>query len=143
MFDDFHDTLPSSPIRRHTRAHLPAFRRERDKLVREWFDTRLMKYPRSAVTTWDTSIHQFSSAGLSLLDKLSWFAPEPIPRSLLPEGVQQDALAELANFSFAKLDESGMKFRIHGLVQDVTREQQSSDETATSLHPLWSCSRPP
>ena len=68
-----------------------------------------------------------------MLHQLSWLAPEPIPRSLLPEGETQDALADLAGFSLAKLDESGVKFRIHGLVQDVTREQQSSDETATSF----------
>ena len=106
---------------------------ERDKLVREWFDARLMKYPRSVMTTWDTTIQQLSPAGLSLLHQLSWLAPEPIPRSLLPEGETQDALAELAGFSLAKLDEGGVRFRVHGLVQEVTREQQSSDETATSL----------
>jgi tetratricopeptide (TPR) repeat protein len=107
--------------------------RERDQTVREWFDERLMKYPCSVVTTWDTSIQQLSPAGLSLLHQLSWLAPEPIPRSLLSEGAMQDALAELANFSLAKLDEGGTKFRIHGLVQDVTRERQTEEERRKAL----------
>ena len=102
-------------------------------MVREWFDQRLMKYPRKAVTTWDTTIQQLSPGGLSLLQQLSWLAPEPIPRSLLPEGEKQDALAELASFSLVKLDEGGMKFRILGLVQDVTRGRQTAEERRSVL----------
>ncbi|MFO0776825.1 MAG: DUF4062 domain-containing protein [Nitrospira sp.] len=107
--------------------------RDQDKLVREWFDARLMKYPRKAVTTWDMTIQQLSQGGVLLLQQLSWLAPDPIPRSLLPEGEHQDALAELASFLLAKLDERGTKLRIHGLVQDVTRERQTTEERTSAL----------
>lgn len=79
------------------------------------------------------TIQQLSPPGLSLLQQLSWLAPEPIPRSLLPEGEKQDALAELAGFSLAKFDESGSRFRIHGLVQEVTQERQTDEERRSAL----------
>ena len=110
--------------------------RERDQAVRQWNDERLTKYPRAVVTTWDTTVEQLSPEGLALLRQLSWLAPEPIPRSLLPDGPAQDALAELASFSLAKFEEGGGRFRIHRLVQDVTRERQSGEERDLSLQSI-------
>ena len=110
--------------------------RQRDQAVQEWHDERLTKYPRAVVTTWDTTAEQLSPEGLALLRQLSWLASEPIPRSLLPDGPAQDALAELASFSLAKFDEGGGRFRIHRLVQDVTRERQSAEERDRSLRSM-------
>ena len=110
--------------------------RQRDERVRTWNDERLTKYPRNVVTTWDTTVEQLSPEGQALLRQLSWLAPEPIPRSLLPEGPVQDALAELANFSLAKLEEGGGQFRVHRLVQDVTRDRQSDEERNLSLRSM-------
>ena len=110
--------------------------RQRDEAVRKWNDERLTKYPRAVVTTWDTTVEQLSPEGLTLLRQLSWLAPEPIPRSLLPDGPAQDALAELASFSLAKFEEGGGRFRIHRLVQDVTRERQSGEERDLSLRSM-------
>lgn len=107
--------------------------RQRDQAVQEWNDERLTKYPRAVVTTWDTTVEQLSPEGLALLRQLSWLAPEPIPRSLLPDGPAQDALAELASFSLAKFEEGGGRFRIHRLVQDVTRERLSRREGEPSV----------
>ncbi len=110
--------------------------RQRDQAVREWQDERLTKYPRAVVTTWNTTVEQLSSEGLALLRQLSWLAPEPIPRALLPDGSTQDALVELASFSLAKFEEDGERFRIHRLVQDVTRERQSDEERDLSLRSM-------
>ena len=110
--------------------------RRRDEAVQQWNDERLTKYPHAVVTTWDTTVEQLSPEGRSLLRQLSWLAPEPIPRSLLPNGPTQDALAELASFSLAKFEEGGGRFRIHRLVQDVTRERQSGEEKDLSLRSM-------
>jgi hypothetical protein len=59
---------------------------QRDEAIRKWNDERLTKYPRAVVTTWDTTVDQLSPEGLALLRQLSWLAPEPIPRSILPDG---------------------------------------------------------
>ncbi len=110
--------------------------RQRDQAVRKWHDERLTKYQRAVVTTWDTTVDQLSPEGLALLRQLSWLAPEPIPRSILPDGPAQDALAELASFSLAKFEEGGGRFRIHRLVQDVTRERQNGAERDLSLRSM-------
>lgn len=110
--------------------------RQQDEKVRTWNDERLTKYPRNVLTTWDTTVEQLSQEGQALLRQLSWLAPEPIPRSLLPEGPAQEALAELANFSLAKFDEGGGQFRIHRLVQEVTRERQNGEERDQSLRAM-------
>ena len=104
--------------------------------MRKWNDERLTKYPRELVTTWDTTVEQLSPEGQALLRQLSWLAPEPIPRFILPDGPAQDALAELASFSLAKFDEAVGRFRIHRLVQDVTRERQSAEERDRSLRSM-------
>ena len=109
---------------------------QRDETVRKWNDERLTKYPQAVITTWDTTVDQLSPEGRTLLRQLSWLAPEPIPRSLLPNGPTQDALAELASFSLAKFEEGGGRFRIHRLVQDVTRERQSGEEKDLSLRSM-------
>ena len=110
--------------------------RERDKTVREWNDPRLTMYPRAVVSTWDTTVQQLSPEGLSLLQQLSWLASEPVPRSALLDGAAQDALAELASFSLVKFEEAGARFRVHRLVQEVTRERQTSEEQDTSLRSI-------
>jgi tetratricopeptide (TPR) repeat protein len=110
--------------------------RQRDEAVRKWNDERLTKYLRAVVTTWDTTVEQLSLKGLALLRQLSWLAAEPIPRSILPDGPAQDALGELAGFSLAKFEEGGERFRIHRLVQDVTRERQSGEERDQSLRSM-------
>ena len=110
--------------------------RQRDEAVRKWNGERLTKYPRAVVTSWNTTVEQLSLEGLALLRQLSWLAPEPIPRSILPDSPAQDALAELASFSLAKFEEGGERFRIHRLVQDVTRERQIGEERVQSLRSI-------
>jgi hypothetical protein len=112
-----------------------------DDKVRQWFDARLMKYPRSMATTWNTTFEQLTPGAADLLKKLSWMAPDPIPRIILRgrELVEassfglEDALAELANYSLAKLEADGARFRIHRLVREVTRQRQTEAEQNATL----------
>lgn len=113
-------------------AYLPRWR-ERDTTVRKWNDPRLTKYPRAVVSTWDATVQQLSPEGLSLLQQLSWMAPESFPRFVLPDGSAQDALVELASFSLVKFEKEGGRFRVHRLVQEVTRERQTAEERRSAL----------
>ncbi|HQZ66072.1 MAG TPA: DUF4062 domain-containing protein, partial [Planctomycetaceae bacterium] len=47
-----------------------------------WHDEATMKYPRSLAITYETSVAQLSGGAKELFRILSWFAPDPIPRSL-------------------------------------------------------------
>lgn len=107
--------------------------RVRDHAVQTWNEPRLTKYPRAVVSTWDTTVQQLSPEGLSLLQQLSWLAPESVPRFLLPDGSPQDALAELASYSLVKFEKEGGRFRVHRLVQEVTRERQTAEERRSAL----------
>jgi tetratricopeptide (TPR) repeat protein len=51
--------------------------------VAGWSDERITKYPRAVAVTWQTSVDQLTPAGRRLLERLAWFAPEPIPNFLL------------------------------------------------------------
>jgi tetratricopeptide (TPR) repeat protein len=122
--------------------------RVNESRVREWRDERLMQYPQSVATTWLTTMERLSAPALALLRILCWFAPEPVPRGVfeserrsrgLTAGLEtlratgelpgaeaaaanaEEALAELAAFSFIRWETGNEAFRIHRLVQEVTR----------------------
>jgi tetratricopeptide (TPR) repeat protein len=96
--------------------------------VLAWHDERLMKYASSVAVTWQTTIEQLALPERKLLNMLAWLAPEPIPVSLL-EGVQvdgtsaRDALAGLAGWSLARWTADGDAFKVHRLVQKITRHR--------------------
>jgi hypothetical protein len=131
--------------------------REREAHLREWHEERLMKYPRSVAVTWDTTVAQLDAPALALLRILSWFAPEPILRAVLETDVakralssgadllrdsgelphadpappdMEDALAALAGFSLVRWERENAAFRIHRLVQEVTRERLPAEQRA-------------
>ena len=56
--------------------------RSQEARVREWFDERLMHYPRSVAVTWETTLAQLDEPARALLRLLAWLAPDPIPRAL-------------------------------------------------------------
>jgi tetratricopeptide (TPR) repeat protein len=126
--------------------------RKREAKVRQWHDARLMHYPRSLLVTWDTSFDQLDTPAQALLTLLAWLSPAPIPRALL-EGEKaaqilaecvarlqpsvqatdpvtadmEDALALLASFSLLQWESGNQSFRVHRLVQEVTRERLAPD----------------
>jgi tetratricopeptide (TPR) repeat protein len=106
--------------------------------VLAWHDEMLMKYPKSVATTWQTTIEELSQSERKLLNVLAWFAPEPIPLSILERNVvdgsdARDALAGLASWSLARLVADGEGFTIHRLVQEITRQRLSDNEKQDSL----------
>jgi tetratricopeptide (TPR) repeat protein len=113
--------------------------------VLSWFDEQLMQYPASVAITWQTSFNQLSAAATTLLNRLAWLAPDPIPKTLLdvkwedPENIDaQAAWEELKQYSLANSAEDKKAFTIHKLVQDVARNKMdkvSQSETITkALH---------
>jgi tetratricopeptide (TPR) repeat protein len=123
--------------------------RQRHDRVLEWFDERLMQYPRSVAATWQTSFDRLTDPARRLLRLLSWLAPDPIPESLLEAGGgpfaagpeddsisgepaeaipdARDALVELAKHSLVKRLDDEPAFTAHRLVQDVTRCRTKSE----------------
>jgi len=137
-------------------GYLGEWQKRHDRVL-EWFDERIMQYPRSVAITWQTSFDRLSEPARQLLRLLSWLAPDPIPESLLEAGggpfaaepandggassnkgsVSQtdarDALAELSDHSLAKHSDEEPTFSVHRLVQDVTRNTLPEDEKLPCL----------
>jgi hypothetical protein len=119
--------------------------RDRHDRVLEWFDQRLMQYPRSLAMTWQTSVDQLGETARRLLQRLAWFAPDPIPESLLDVAVPGtpnqepggagplDALAELDAYSLVTRSRQSPSFAVHRLVQDVTRRSLRDDREHGAL----------
>ena len=132
----------------------------RDKVL-EWFDERLMRYPKSVAVTWQTSFDRLSPPARQLLHRLAWFAPDPIPESLLdvtgsgvffgpptlpletglaekdsrplPATDLHEALADLETYSLATRSAESPTFTVHRLVQDVTRRSLRDDPEHRAL----------
>lgn len=127
------------------RAHLPA--------VQEWYDERLMQYPRSLAVTWQTTIDRLSAGEAALLRLLAWFAPDPVPlfvmegegeegiwrqaivllRQEIPEiretaGALRTALATLANYSLLRWDAQTETVAVHRVVQEILRTRLPEPE---------------
>jgi hypothetical protein len=114
--------------------------RENWDKVAGWSDERLMNYPRAFAVTWQTSVDQLTPAGRRLLERLVWFAPEPVPNFLLDVPVQDvecedlaEALANLADYSLARRNPDKQQFSIHRLVREVTRRSLAETEYQRSL----------
>jgi len=107
--------------------------------VLKWHDERVMGYPASVAATWETTFAQLGASERRLLEALSWLAAEPIPLFLfetetltaaVPEA--RDMLADLAEYSLARFDESGDGVLVHRLVQEITRGRiPAADRTAS------------
>jgi len=122
--------------------------------VLTWFDARLMQYPMSVAVTWQTSFDQLTEPARLLLNLLAWFAPDPIPESLLDVPIAEedasdtetpsdphDALSNLEAYSLVtRADEAeSPTFTVHRLVQDVTRciLKHDADHTALNMALNW------
>jgi tetratricopeptide (TPR) repeat protein len=97
-----------------------------------------MKYPSSVAATWQTTVGQLAWPERGLLNMLAWFAPEPIPVSLL-EGVSvdsadaRDALSGLVSWSLAGWTAGGDNLTVHRLVQEITRQRLFGGQKESSL----------
>jgi hypothetical protein len=116
------------------------------QVVLAWNDSRLTQYDRNLATTWLTSYQQVSEAARTLLRRLAWLSPEPIPESLLdmdvpgaPEaaGDGSEAISQLEGFSLLNRSAEAPTFSVHRLVQEVGRlwQQQLDEPEPNELEP--------
>jgi tetratricopeptide (TPR) repeat protein len=107
-----------------------------------WRDAQLMQYDRSLATTWLTSYRAVSDGARTLLRRLAWLSPEPIPESLLEVAVPIDAqaqtgvweaLVELEGWSLVNRSGKAPLFTVHRLVQEVSRLWQQQSHPAHGL----------
>ena len=110
--------------------------------VLAWNEPRLTQYPVSLAITWLTSFEQLSEEARTLLRRLAWLSPAPIPESLLDvpspgeaanPGVVFDALVELEGLSLLNRSGEAPQFTVHRLVQEVTRLRQDSAQEPYEL----------
>jgi tetratricopeptide (TPR) repeat protein len=108
--------------------------------VAGWADETITKYPRAVAVTWHTSVKQVSASARSLLERLAWLAPEPVPNLLTEVPVPdiaaddiEEALTDLAAYSLVRRNPQSQEFSIHRLVQDVTRRSLAGEVPPPSL----------
>nr|MCH9647853.1 tetratricopeptide repeat protein [Deltaproteobacteria bacterium] len=121
---------------------------EQSREVLEWFDSRLMTYPRSVAETWQPTFARLGVSARAMLHLLAFLDAEEIPRSLFEgakaepvlkeasdalgsEGKEeefslQEAVRELDSYSFLEVDGEG--FSIHRMVQAVVRSRLREGE---------------
>ena len=115
---------------------------QRRTKVLAWNEPRLTQYPASLAITWLTSFEQLGEETRTMLRRLAWLSPAPIPESLLEvpingeaanPGSAFDALVELEGLSLLNRSGEAPYFMVHRLVQAVTRLRQ---EMAQEPHEL-------
>ena len=108
--------------------------------VAGWTDETITKYPRSVAVTWQTSVDQIGIPARRLLERLAWFAPEPVPDFMtavpVPGMAAEDldeALADLSNYSLVRRHPARREFSVHRLVQDMTRRSLGGEDARAAL----------
>jgi tetratricopeptide (TPR) repeat protein len=123
--------------------------------VLEWFNELIMHYPRSVAITWETTMRALKPGALTLFRILSWFAPDPIPRSLasspdafeiIKKAVQESglkseeidpeqALSELIAYSMTKkIDEQGVAcVALHRVVLKIMQERMTQEARGATV----------
>ena len=97
----------------------------------DWHEKMLVNYPHSVLATWVTTIDRLAREARELLDRLSWLATDPIPECLLDE--HRAAANELVDHSMLKWDNETDTWRMHRVVQEVTRSRIPSADQPESL----------
>ena len=108
--------------------------------VVDWSDPATTHYPRAIAASWALSVQRLSPAGKSLLERLAFLAPDPVPEFLLdvaapnvPEQDMRKALADLTAYSLVTRDLGLPRFSVHRLVLDVTRRGLDPDAAGLVL----------
>ena len=110
------------------------------RLVMDWSDPATTHYPRAIAASWALSVQRLSPAGRSLLERLAFLSPDPVPEFLLdvpvpdvPEQDMREALADLTAYSLVTRDPVLPRFSVHRLVLDVTRRGLDPDAAGIVL----------
>jgi tetratricopeptide (TPR) repeat protein len=82
--------------------YLKLWKESRAKVL-GWFNRSLMSYNHDVglAATWATSVEKLTPAGRRLLERLAFFAPDPIPESLLDVAILPPSLAIYRNSEIA------------------------------------------
>jgi len=130
-------------------ARYLALWRERRETVLNWFDKDLMSYNHEVglAATWVTSVERLTPEGRRLLERLAFFAPEPIPDALLDIAIPGEtanfdmrkaqanlfafSLASRANVEGGKTTRAGLA--VHRLVQDFTKRGMPEEHRRRGL----------
>jgi tetratricopeptide (TPR) repeat protein len=124
-------------------AYRNQWQRNRQQVL-AWNDPRLMQYDRSLATTWLTSYQQVDASARTLLRRLAWLSPEPIPESLLEVAIPGDpdaggdgweAISQLEGYSLLNRSAEAPTLSVHRLVQEVVRlwQQQPNEPEPNEL----------
>ena len=94
-----------------------------------WANETMTGYPLSLARTWLTSVEQLSPAGRTLLERLSFFANDPVPETLMnvPPAEGLDPLIDLARYSLVTRDDETPRFTVHRILRDVTNRRLKQD----------------
>ncbi len=118
----------------------------------EWFSTLTIPYagpeilaPRPVLITWKTSFDRLSPEARFWLLVFSHFAPDPIPEFLFEDAPDTspevksihraalNALAQAEKFSLLTRYDEPPRFKLHRLVQHVTRLTATAEECSAAL----------
>lgn len=104
--------------------------------VLEWHDPIASEYPRPVAVTWQVTIDNLTAETRTLLELFSFFAADPVPRSLFETAAARKilmrvditdadaAIRELLRFSLLAADRAAEEgLRVHRLVQKVARDR--------------------
>lgn len=96
--------------------------------VLNWSDPARTQYPRPLAVTFQISVSRLSEDARTLLRRLAWFSPEPIPEFVLaipiPDAEDKDmsdSIDELSNLSLVTRRPENEFFSVHRLLQEATR----------------------
>jgi tetratricopeptide (TPR) repeat protein len=122
-------------------AYLKIWNSHHEKML-DWHSELSEHYRTSVLKTWKVTYDLLETSAKKMLHRLAWFAPDPIPASLLDtviEGYDSlelgEAISELNKFSLlTQTTENGSStFFVHRLVQDVTRQWQEKENNEEEL----------
>jgi Leucine-rich repeat (LRR) protein len=96
--------------------------------VLNWSKPALTQYPRALAVTFQISVNRLSEDARTLLQRLAWFSPEPIPEFVLdvpiPDAEDEDlsnSIDELSNLSLVTRRPENSFFSVHRLLQEASR----------------------
>jgi tetratricopeptide (TPR) repeat protein len=126
--------------------YLDAWERTREEV--NWYDERVMDYPRSLAATWQQTVERLGLAPAALLRLMAYLAPDPIPNALFESGEElvAEAIRQLAEetsqppkrepvsvalgnlAAYSMIEQEDGVVVVHRLVQEVTRTRIPAEQ---------------
>ena len=128
--------------------YLDLWRAKRETVL-DWFEDGVTGYSLkiSIAATWATSVEKLSAQSRCLLERLSLFAPEPVPKTLLDFAMPGDDASYNAHsaltslYAYALVSEVRIEtktmtqpgFAVHRLIQNYTQRSMSDERWGEAL----------